>query len=83
MDSDGQHPAERIADFMAASVAQPAAMILGAPQFPANAPRIRVQPAANMPIGQPSRGIAAVAKLGAALALGIGASIGLNIWKRR
>jgi membrane protein len=48
-----------------------------------SAPRIRVQPAANTPIGQPSRGIAAVAKLGAALALGIGASIGLNIWKRR
>jgi membrane protein len=47
------------------------------------APRIRVQPAANSPIGKPSRGAGTIAKLGAALALGIGASIGLNIWKRR
>jgi membrane protein len=48
-----------------------------------SAARIRVQPAANTPIGKPSRGSGALAKLGAALALGIGASIGLNIWKRR
>jgi glycosyltransferase involved in cell wall biosynthesis len=43
MDSDGQHPADRIGEFMAASAAQPDAMILGAPRFPADAPRIRVQ----------------------------------------
>ena len=43
MDSDGQHPADRIRDFMAASIAAPAAMILGAPIFAANAPRLRVK----------------------------------------
>lgn len=43
MDSDGQHPAERIAAFMAASKARPAAMILGAPRFSRDAPRVRVQ----------------------------------------
>lgn len=42
MDSDGQHPAERIGAFMAASAAEPAAMILGAPVFDASAPRIRL-----------------------------------------
>ena len=48
-----------------------------------SAPRIRVQPAANSPIGEPSGATGGLAKLGAALALGIGASIGLKIWKRR
>jgi glycosyltransferase involved in cell wall biosynthesis len=43
MDSDGQHPAERIGAFMAASAAEPAAMILGAPLFDASAPRIRLR----------------------------------------
>lgn len=43
MDSDGQHPADRIADFMRASVADGEAMILGAPLFASDAPRIRVQ----------------------------------------
>lgn len=43
MDSDGQHPAHCIADFMAASRAQPARMVLGRPQFDASAPSIRVQ----------------------------------------
>lgn len=43
MDSDGQHPAERIPPFMAASIAQPDAMILGDPRFGADAPRLRVQ----------------------------------------
>jgi len=47
------------------------------------APRIRVQEAANTPIGQRRGAGGALAKLGAALALGIGASIGLNMWKRR
>ncbi len=42
MDSDGQHPAQLIADFMAASIAQPAAMVLGVPVFAADAPRLRV-----------------------------------------
>lgn len=42
MDSDGQHPAELIPQFMGASGADPAAMVLGAPVFDASAPRIRV-----------------------------------------
>jgi glycosyltransferase involved in cell wall biosynthesis len=42
MDSDGQHPAERIPAFMAASLAAPASMILGEPVFDARAPRLRV-----------------------------------------
>ncbi|RZJ24732.1 MAG: glycosyltransferase family 2 protein [Haliea sp.] len=42
MDSDGQHPADLIPAFMAASARDPAAMILGKPVFDANAPRIRV-----------------------------------------
>ncbi len=42
MDSDGQHPAELIPRFMAASQAAPRAMVLGVPQFGAEAPRIRV-----------------------------------------
>jgi glycosyltransferase involved in cell wall biosynthesis len=42
MDADGQHPAERIPQFMAASVAEPAALILGKPVFDASAPRVRV-----------------------------------------
>jgi glycosyltransferase involved in cell wall biosynthesis len=43
MDSDGQHPAERIGAFMGASVAHPEAMILGEPVFDASAPSIRVK----------------------------------------
>lgn len=42
MDSDGQHPAHLISEFMAASAAQPAAMVLGVPVFAADAPRLRV-----------------------------------------
>jgi glycosyltransferase involved in cell wall biosynthesis len=42
MDADGQHPAPLIPDFMAASRAQPEAMILGAPVFGADAPALRV-----------------------------------------
>jgi glycosyltransferase involved in cell wall biosynthesis len=42
MDSDGQHPAHLIPGFMAASAAQPAAMVLGVPVFAADAPRLRV-----------------------------------------
>lgn len=42
MDSDGQHPAPLIPTFMAASAAQPAAMVLGKPVFDASAPAIRV-----------------------------------------
>ena len=43
MDSDGQHPPDRIPAFMAESTAQPAAMILGMPIFDASAPGLRVQ----------------------------------------
>lgn len=43
MDSDGQHPSELIPTFMAASIQQPNAMILGKPIFDASAPNIRVQ----------------------------------------
>ena len=43
MDSDGQHPANRIPEFMAASARQPAAMILGMPVFDASAPGLRVK----------------------------------------
>jgi glycosyltransferase involved in cell wall biosynthesis len=43
MDSDGQHPADRIRAFMAASAAQPEAMVLGEPIFDASAPAIRVR----------------------------------------
>ncbi|MBV8851778.1 MAG: glycosyltransferase family 2 protein [Sinobacteraceae bacterium] len=43
MDSDAQHPAERIPAFMAASRADPEAMILGEPIFDASAPRLRVR----------------------------------------
>ena len=42
MDSDGQHPAQLIPDFMAASIHQPAAMVLDVPVFAADAPRLRV-----------------------------------------
>jgi glycosyltransferase involved in cell wall biosynthesis len=43
MDSDGQHPADRIAAFMQASQAFPAAMVLGIPVFDASAPGLRVK----------------------------------------
>jgi len=43
MDSDGQHPAHLIPDFMQASQRQPGCMILGRPVFDASAPAIRVQ----------------------------------------
>ncbi|GAC1336778.1 MAG: hypothetical protein NVSMB18_00570 [Acetobacteraceae bacterium] len=42
MDADGQHPAEHISGFMAASLARPEAMILGQPRFGADAPWPRV-----------------------------------------
>lgn len=43
MDSDGQHPAELIDTFMAASRQAPGALILGDPRFDASAPLIRVR----------------------------------------
>lgn len=43
MDSDGQHPAELIPAFMAASRERPEAMILGLPEFDASAPAVRVK----------------------------------------
>ncbi|MBF6987961.1 MULTISPECIES: glycosyltransferase family 2 protein [Cupriavidus] len=42
MDSDGQHPAHLIAEFMALSQREPDAMVLGRPVFDASAPRERV-----------------------------------------
>ena len=42
MDSDGQHPADQIADFMAASLAEPDALVLGVPVFGHEAPTLRV-----------------------------------------
>jgi glycosyltransferase involved in cell wall biosynthesis len=42
MDSDGQHPADLIPAFMAASMADPAAMVLGKPVFGPEAPALRV-----------------------------------------
>lgn len=42
MDADGQHPAERIPTFIAASRAEPEAMILGRPVFGPEAPALRV-----------------------------------------
>ncbi|MBB5694936.1 glycosyltransferase family 2 protein [Muricoccus pecuniae] len=43
MDADGQHPADRIPDFMAASAARPEAMVLGTPVFGPEAPLLRVR----------------------------------------
>ena len=43
MDSDGQHPADRIQAFMAESAGNPRAMVLGEPVFDARAPSIRVK----------------------------------------
>ena len=42
MDSDGQHPAGLIPQFMAQSQSTPAAMVLGKPVFDASAPALRV-----------------------------------------
>ena len=42
MDADGQHPADRIREFMALSQAHPAAQILGVPIFDSKAPLERV-----------------------------------------
>jgi len=43
MDSDGQHPPDLIPAFMAESIKEPDAMVLGMPIFDASAPNIRVQ----------------------------------------
>ena len=43
MDSDGQHPATLIPQFMQASQRQPGAMVLGVPVFDASAPALRVK----------------------------------------
>jgi glycosyltransferase involved in cell wall biosynthesis len=43
MDSDGQHPAGSIPDFIRASQNSPAAMVLGCPVFDASAPAFRVK----------------------------------------
>ncbi len=43
MDADGQHPADRIGDFMRHSQAAPAAVVLGQPIFGPEAPLARLQ----------------------------------------
>lgn len=43
MDSDGQHPAQLIEEFMRLSQAHPTAMVLGCPVFDASAPSLRVK----------------------------------------
>lgn len=43
MDADGQHPIDRINDFIKTARQHPKAMILGVPVFDADAPRIRVK----------------------------------------
>jgi glycosyltransferase involved in cell wall biosynthesis len=43
MDSDGQHPPERIRAFMRSSLADPGAMVLGRPVFDSSAPVLRVK----------------------------------------
>lgn len=42
MDADGQHPAPRIPEFMAASRSAPDALILGVPVFDASVPAVRL-----------------------------------------
>ena len=42
MDADGQHPADKIPEFMSASQTNPDAVILGRPIFDASAPALRV-----------------------------------------
>ena len=43
MDSDAQHPAASIPEFMARSMAEPRSIVLGVPVFDASAPAVRVQ----------------------------------------
>ncbi|HEY3657078.1 MAG TPA: glycosyltransferase family 2 protein [Steroidobacteraceae bacterium] len=43
MDSDGQHPPEKIPAFMQASLLAPNAMVLGIPVFDSSAPNLRVK----------------------------------------
>ncbi len=43
MDADGQHPAGKIPEFMAVSLANPDALVLGRPVFDASAPLLRVR----------------------------------------
>jgi len=43
MDADGQHPADHIVDFMQASQAAPAALVLGRPVFGPEAPLVRLK----------------------------------------
>lgn len=43
MDSDGQHPAKMIPEFMRVSMANPKAVVLGRPVFDASAPALRVK----------------------------------------
>jgi hypothetical protein len=42
MDADGQHPAEKVADFLALSARHPQAAVFGRPVFDTDAPALRV-----------------------------------------
>jgi glycosyltransferase involved in cell wall biosynthesis len=64
MDADGQHPAEHIGVFMAASLPDPDAMVLGQPQFGPDAPWVRVQ---GRRLSNGLAGLAAGATVGDAL----------------
>jgi len=57
--------------------ASPASVIAHTPT------KVPVKAAANSPISQPARPVAVIARLGAALAVGIGASLGLTFLRRR
>jgi len=61
MDADGQHPADLIPAFMAASSRRPEAMVLGRPVFDASAPLLRVRGR------QISNGLARLETLGAGI----------------
>ncbi len=43
MDSDGQHPPDKITEFMEASLSAPGALVLGRPIFDSSAPNLRVK----------------------------------------
>jgi membrane protein len=68
------------AEFTRVYAAEHASATAPAPAAPS---AIRVQAAANAPVIAPARPGRTFARLGAALALGVGASIGVKFWRRR
>ena len=68
------------AEFTRLYAAEHGSAAAAAPRVPV---RIRVQSAANSPVALPGRPGRMLARLGAALALGVGASIGLGFLRRR